>query len=306
MRRIHCPKGGKHEILQIGFFDENALTWYSRGHDVFPDRRIFTFDALPGSFPPENTGLDPFRHLNASTLADAITELSSAICLIGDKLFTFKRPEDLARGWYTEVLELESADYLVEWDVVPNIHNVKQIEGKYAFEIGTDAETPARREWMFAVDTDVERRRWVHTLGSFCKQVWRPDETGLEGQLRILRVKSTKDTPQKTYLMHSDGRAPIIGDGDNSENGFSLPSRSTVASESLDERTAKNCQDSTANDKIIDLTCLADQNHTCSICFKDLENEKVWELTCGHYFCLDCIKEWSKFKRTCPVCREVF
>ncbi|KAF4688899.1 hypothetical protein FOZ62_018016, partial [Perkinsus olseni] len=116
----------------------------------------------------------------------------------------------------------------------------------------------------------------------------------------------TKDTPQKTYLMHSDGRAPIIGDGDNSENGFSLPSRSTVASESLDERTAKNCQDSTANDKIIDLTCLADQNHTCSICFKDLENEKVWELTCGHYFCLDCIEEWSKFKRTCPVCREVF
>ncbi|KAF4683504.1 hypothetical protein FOZ60_009027 [Perkinsus olseni] len=163
-----------------------------------------------------------WRGCVGSCLVDApevLSNPSDADCLIGDKLFTFKRPEDLARGWYTEVLELESADYLVEWDVVPNIHNVKQIEGKYAFEIGTDAETPARREWMFAVDTDVERRRWVHTLGSFCKQVWRPDETGLEGQLRILRVKSTKDTPQKTYLMHSDGRAPIIGDGDNCNIG---------------------------------------------------------------------------------------
>ncbi|KAF4720037.1 hypothetical protein FOZ63_023794 [Perkinsus olseni] len=83
MRRIHCPKGEKHLPLQLGFFDENALTWYSRGHDVFPDRRIFTFDALPGSFPPENTGLDPLRDLDASTLADAITNLSSAVRALG-------------------------------------------------------------------------------------------------------------------------------------------------------------------------------------------------------------------------------
>ncbi|KAF4665332.1 hypothetical protein FOL47_004651 [Perkinsus chesapeaki] len=222
-------------------------------------------------------------------------------CLIGDKLFAFKQPEDLARGWYTEVLDLESADYLVEWDVTPNINNVRQIEGKYAFEIGTDAETPARREWMFAVDSDEERKRWVRTLGSFCKQVWRPDETGLEGQLRILRVKSSaiEDTPE-TYLLHSDGRKPCIGaESDSSVKDFSLASRSTSGSDSID-RTIKNLEDSSANDDIDDLTCREDQNHTCSICFKDMQNEKVWQLTCGHYFCLDCIKEWAKFKRTCP------
>ncbi|KAF4720413.1 hypothetical protein FOZ62_006225 [Perkinsus olseni] len=79
MRRIHCPKREKHLPLQLGFFDEEALTWYSVGQGKHPNRQICTFDALPGSFPPENTGLDPFRHLDASTLADAITDLSSAI-----------------------------------------------------------------------------------------------------------------------------------------------------------------------------------------------------------------------------------
>ncbi|KAF4717098.1 hypothetical protein FOZ62_022584, partial [Perkinsus olseni] len=83
MRRIHCPKGEKHLPLQLGFFDEDALTWYSIGQGKHPKRQICTFDALPGSFPPENTGLDPFRDLDASTLVDAITDLSSAVRALG-------------------------------------------------------------------------------------------------------------------------------------------------------------------------------------------------------------------------------
>ncbi|KAF4687347.1 hypothetical protein FOZ60_004036 [Perkinsus olseni] len=83
MRRIHCPKGEKHLPLQLGFFDEDALTWYSIGQGKHPKRQICTFDALPGSFPPESTGLDPFRDLDASTLVDAITDLSSAVRALG-------------------------------------------------------------------------------------------------------------------------------------------------------------------------------------------------------------------------------
>ncbi|EER10462.1 hypothetical protein Pmar_PMAR021339, partial [Perkinsus marinus ATCC 50983] len=61
------------------------------------------------------------------------------------------------------------------------------------------------------------------------------------------------------------------------ENGFPLPSLSTTGGrrESLDELTAKIREDcSNVDDKIIDLTCFADQNHTCSICFKDLTDEE--------------------------------
>ncbi|KNE98207.1 hypothetical protein PSTG_08475 [Puccinia striiformis f. sp. tritici PST-78] len=48
---------------------------------------------------------------------------------------------------------------------------------------------------------------------------------------------------------------------------------------------------------------------TCAICLDDLENDqhdkiKKWT-TCTHLFHEDCIAEWTKEHKTCPICREV-
>jgi hypothetical protein len=41
----------------------------------------------------------------------------------------------------------------------------------------------------------------------------------------------------------------------------------------------------------------------CSICYNIItENKKT--LTCGHYFCYECIHKWFKTSETCPICRK--
>ena len=43
---------------------------------------------------------------------------------------------------------------------------------------------------------------------------------------------------------------------------------------------------------------------TCSICTEDFKQKhKVSQLNCGHIFHTKCIKEWSHYKSTCPLCR---
>mmetsp|Transcript_55323 Transcript_55323/g.130603 ORF Transcript_55323/g.130603 Transcript_55323/m.130603 type:complete len:115 (+) Transcript_55323:74-418(+) len=39
----------------------------------------------------------------------------------------------------------------------------------------------------------------------------------------------------------------------------------------------------------------------CSICLDLMHNAHV--LDCGHTFCEDCIVDWMRRQRTCPVCR---
>lgn len=42
----------------------------------------------------------------------------------------------------------------------------------------------------------------------------------------------------------------------------------------------------------------------CSICFTDFENEdSVCKLNCSHLLHSPCIREWAKYKDTCPICR---
>lgn len=42
----------------------------------------------------------------------------------------------------------------------------------------------------------------------------------------------------------------------------------------------------------------------CSICFTDFENEdSVCKLNCSHLLHSPCIREWAKYKDSCPICR---
>jgi hypothetical protein len=46
-------------------------------------------------------------------------------------------------------------------------------------------------------------------------------------------------------------------------------------------------------------------NIMCSICLTVFENECDVSLTkCKHVFHTDCIKEWSRYKKDCPICRK--
>ena len=40
----------------------------------------------------------------------------------------------------------------------------------------------------------------------------------------------------------------------------------------------------------------------CTICFD--EPQKRCTLDCGHIFCYECIGEWTRYKLTCPLCRQ--
>ena len=43
----------------------------------------------------------------------------------------------------------------------------------------------------------------------------------------------------------------------------------------------------------------------CTICLDEFENESNISLTeCRHIFHTDCIKEWVRYKKECPVCRN--
>ncbi len=45
--------------------------------------------------------------------------------------------------------------------------------------------------------------------------------------------------------------------------------------------------------------------NACSICLSDYDKESIVSTTiCNHLFHHDCIKEWSHYKDSCPVCRE--
>lgn len=46
----------------------------------------------------------------------------------------------------------------------------------------------------------------------------------------------------------------------------------------------------------------------CSICQEDLSlNKKALSLKCGHWFDVDCIEEWLKREKHCPLCKkEIF
>jgi hypothetical protein len=46
---------------------------------------------------------------------------------------------------------------------------------------------------------------------------------------------------------------------------------------------------------------MKDEKETCNICFV---NVKQVVLSCGHRYCLDCVRNWVEPRGTCPECRQ--
>ena len=56
-----------------------------------------------------------------------------------------------------------------------------------------------------------------------------------------------------------------------------------------------------ANDDTADMLALADTHLQCPICMEVFI--MATSLNCGHTFCQDCIVDWRKKTKQCPVCR---
>ena len=58
-------------------------------------------------------------------------------------------------------------------------------------------------------------------------------------------------------------------------------------------------------EKIKNIDCPIDQvGQSCSICIEKFTNNKKVCLTiCNHYFCSECLEEWIKHTKNCPLCR---
>ena len=49
---------------------------------------------------------------------------------------------------------------------------------------------------------------------------------------------------------------------------------------------------------------MEDTNETCPICFEDIKKYGFCVTNCSHIFCMDCMVESMKQKRSCPLCRD--
>jgi hypothetical protein len=55
----------------------------------------------------------------------------------------------------------------------------------------------------------------------------------------------------------------------------------------------------------INLPDFLNQDIDCPICYKIID-VKYHPNCCSHFFCRYCIYNWSKNKKTCPICRKSF
>lgn len=46
-------------------------------------------------------------------------------------------------------------------------------------------------------------------------------------------------------------------------------------------------------------------SNKCTICMEEINNNNVCKLSCGHYYCLECIIELKKHSNKCPCCRSI-
>jgi len=46
------------------------------------------------------------------------------------------------------------------------------------------------------------------------------------------------------------------------------------------------------------------EENNCTICFYNLIEYNVAVLTCGHFFHKQCITNWLKHEKNCPLCRK--
>ena len=49
----------------------------------------------------------------------------------------------------------------------------------------------------------------------------------------------------------------------------------------------------------------ANESEVCSVCYYNLKKgEEVHKLTCKHVFHCECIAEWFKEEKVCPMCKQ--
>jgi len=53
----------------------------------------------------------------------------------------------------------------------------------------------------------------------------------------------------------------------------------------------------------IQIDIILPDNNECCICMDKDENKSWVSLTCNHKFHKECIEQWTKTQRTCPICR---
>lgn len=46
-----------------------------------------------------------------------------------------------------------------------------------------------------------------------------------------------------------------------------------------------------------------EENTSCAVCL-DIDNKIMIKFACSHSYHKDCIVEWLKSNKTCPICRE--
>lgn len=78
----------------------------------------------------------------------------------------------------------------------------------------------------------------------------------------------------------------------------SLNNSSTLEKNNDGIKFNKNKYNSINND-------LKEKNKDCSICLTDFnEEDDVSIINCNHLFHNNCIEEWTKYKKDCPICRD--
>ncbi|CAG9762920.1 unnamed protein product [Ceutorhynchus assimilis] len=49
------------------------------------------------------------------------------------------------------------------------------------------------------------------------------------------------------------------------------------------------------------------EEEQCSICLEQMNKSYIGSpKSCGHFFCLSCLKKWSKRQNACPLCRTPY
>lgn len=65
------------------------------------------------------------------------------------------------------------------------------------------------------------------------------------------------------------------------------------------------CNLATATDFPVPIEQFQIELTTCPICCEErhLDDERIFQTRCNHFFCKLCIKKWLKFHLNCPICR---
>jgi hypothetical protein len=50
-------------------------------------------------------------------------------------------------------------------------------------------------------------------------------------------------------------------------------------------------------------TCPVAEDPFCPICYENYEKNNIIKTECGHCFCFDCVKRFTKDNKKCPMCR---